>query len=267
MIELSVEELAFTMGYLNNNEAAAGLMTATYGQLPRAELTGRITAASHSMIARGLLEIGESVAETTLNAALREMVTGLLNGERTLRCERRSGRNETLLTIQLDSTPFVTHQLRHGVVSQLGMLADRAALLARIGEFVGLKGNSAENTPIGTISAELLQTMRQQIGSESSAQIAERLSAELPTASANELATDLTAVATDWGSILPITVTEATGDQPPLEANSGLFYAVTPQNSWLFYIAPEDATQATIYRGSPQTLHQLLETEIIGKVE
>lgn len=263
MFRLSVEELAFAMGFLGGTEVAAGFLDTVFGKQNKDNLSGRITAASHSLIARGLLKLDLAANNNELDEELAQLVRTMMEAGHSVRAQRMFNGQEATLTCFVHDGVIAAHELALGVVAQLESLADQDTLLQRMIDFVQPPdGETAVSPPLGQISAETLQSVRQFASQKKADQIKSALADTLPEKLAAELAKDLQRGHITWGSILSLQTTSGDADTP-LESNEGILYAaVTPQKLWLFQLKPDDPTQAHLFRGSRAQLRRLLQQQL-----
>lgn len=258
-LTLSVEELAVVIAALGQRESAAAFLKGTVGDLHPANLTGRLTAASHSLIARGLLTIDLAAGTSAFDPQVEAMLRLLLDAHHTLRCTRSGATpgDEEALTLFVKGDDLLAHELRQGVVVQLETLP-RTDIAARIERFLDVpEGEAAvSDAPLGMISADTLQIVRRE-AAERPMESAARLAANLAEPVARQIVEDFALPETRWGSVLRL-VSEGEAAQGRDES-AGLLYAALPDRLWLFSIPPENRAIVHVYRGSRALLHALVE--------
>ena len=256
---LSVEELGFAMGFLGGTDVAAGFLEAILGAQNQDNLSGRITAASHSLIARGLLTLDLATGQNELNGDLSTLVKTMMLSNRSLRCQSEGPAGERILTCFLRDDTAVTHQLEFGVVSHLTALAAKKEIVTCIVDFVGpTEGETAVNQPIAQISIDRLQTIREYIAAGQTVRAKQSLAEVLPSPLAQELADDFQQTAVTWGSILHLE-TDSEDAEAPLESNEGILYTALPEKLWLFQIVAENPVEASLFRGNKKQLQQMVQ--------
>ena len=78
MIQLSVEEVAFIFGYIGEHDFAAGYLHSIIGQQDSQNLSGRMTASSHSLLARGYLLVDDSLQESSLEPSIESIAQNIV---------------------------------------------------------------------------------------------------------------------------------------------------------------------------------------------
>lgn len=263
MMKLSVEEVAFVMGALGEPDAAAGFLAALVGRQERENLSGRITAATHSLIARGLLQVDATTGQNQLDAPLAQMVQVMLTAGRSLRCQSQTQGEERVSTIFLPATGAlagggVAHELSLGVVAALETLPDATAISRRLGSFMGAPDLLAAVTavppvPQAMMSTDAVQRARQYAARRDSARLQAALAAEVSAELVDELATDWQNEEIAWGSILLLESANEPAT-PSLTANEGLLYAALPDKVWLLRLTAVTPERAALYRGDTAVL-------------
>ncbi len=80
---LAIEEVAFALGTIGGADTAAGFLSALTGPRP-SEVAGRMTTASHSLLARAV-DYGARLRRPTLHPTLRRAAESMMRGENVLR--------------------------------------------------------------------------------------------------------------------------------------------------------------------------------------
>ncbi|MAU01208.1 MAG: hypothetical protein CL608_29035 [Anaerolineaceae bacterium] len=259
MLRLSVEELAFAMGFLGGADVAASFLETILGQQNKDNLSGRVTAASHSLIARELLTLDLATGENNLEESFAQLVRAMMESGRSVRGQQLANGQETTLTCFVHDGVLAVHELELGVVSVLQKLPGKDALLQRLMDFVAPPEGTAVSPPVGQISTDSLQRVRQLAAQNKTDEVHAALADHLPDAIVEELAADLLNDAITWGSILSLVTSSGDADTP-LESNEGILYtAVPPQKLWLFQLKADEPNQATLFRGSEAQLNAQLQ--------
>jgi len=177
-VRLSIEELAFAMGVLGGVETASGILQAVLGQREKAELDGRLYAAGHSLMARGLLTVDVPAQSKELDSALGRMVEVMLASDFTLRYSRATHGQEEVLNHFFRQGRIVSERVIQDVVCELAVLgsADEALEEGRL--FFGLPAGgraTGATESAGIIAADLLDQIRQETSKSSIGQLAQRL--------------------------------------------------------------------------------------------
>lgn len=255
---LSVEEMAYIFGFLGGSEVAAGFLNATVGQLSPTDLTARLTAASHSLLARELLKLDLGTGQQTMDENLSGALKLVLTNGRNVRCTRLANGTEETTTYFLAEGKAVEHTLWQAVCSRIEILAP-TDVPARVAAFVQATASDTPTTPLGQVAGSVLQQVRKQAGALPVAQMAETLTAAgLAPALATELATALSTPQMVWGTILLVELAAA---EAQFVSNAGLFYALQDKQGWLFEFRDE---QVSIYKAS-QAVASLLAQRLLTK--
>jgi len=254
---LSVEEVAYCMGLLGESEAAGGFLLAVLGEIEEQEMDGHLFAASHSLIARGYLDIDLDTSEQRLDQGVAKVLQVLLQHEYSLRCSRLVNDEEELVNYFFGRDDIVEHRLAKGVVSRVERIKDTQGVVRRCQEFSQLLPEDIDGSPgeyLGTIPHELIReatlNTSEATGQEMTSQLAGAgLSAEI----AGEVVEDIISEESR-GSI--VRVDNKDGE---MESNEGFLFLKGPNRSWLFEIVPEDPPLLDIFRGSVQQFKISLE--------
>lgn len=244
IFQLSIEEVAFALGYLGGADAAAGYLTAISGQISADELAGRMTAATHSLLARELLIIDLVSDEVSMNPELREATAALMTGATSIRVTVTTHGLDEVVTFFLDGDRPVRHQLIQDVVAHLTLLPDTDAIAddaVRMLCPAGLK-EVAELIQVGAVSADILRQVRSLAATTSGAQQMALWQRSLPLETAARLTSDFGDTRAIWGAVLRLS-TAAGGT---VEANQGFFTLALADHGWLFDLA-RDPARADVY--------------------
>lgn len=124
--KLSVDEVAMALAQVGASDVGKQLLrTIADDELSDAELSARLLAAGHSLMARELLDVSES-GVVTLNADLATVARALAEAPRTLRVSRVYGRREqTALYYESDDGEFVAQAVDREIVHTLSYPVSR----------------------------------------------------------------------------------------------------------------------------------------------
>jgi hypothetical protein len=138
-LRLSVEEVAYAMGLVGEPAAARGFLVSLLGDLEEPEMEGHLYAASHSLMARGLLHLNVAERTQRLDESLASMVDTVLHYDFSVQCSRSAGPAETTppLVLFFAGRRIVGQTLDAGVISSLEEISDEAEAAARCGAFYG----------------------------------------------------------------------------------------------------------------------------------
>ncbi len=226
-IRLSIEEMAYVLGWLGGEQQAAEFLKPLLGEVDAKELTGRLLSAAHSLLARGWLVMeGE---EKALNPEVQILIGSVLQSQYSLRFSKIARGEETTTTCFFSGPLIVEYRLDQAVVCHLEVVPDRNDLFRRSAQFMQVPEGS-QTSPLGTLSADALQDARAQaeIGKVHEAvKLLER--GGLKTA-APLLAKDMASV--QWrGWVLKFQPTSES-----VTSEEGFLVLQGPQQMWLFEI-------------------------------
>jgi hypothetical protein len=255
--QLSVEEVAFAMGVIGDPAVSSGFLLAILGDISQQELEGRLYAASHSLMARGLFDVNLDTQEQQLDQALGAMIRALLANTYSLRCSRTIQGEEQLLNYFLGDGQIVEHRLYKGVVSHLETIPDMVTVYSRCAAFYDLpiEMTAAEGAeePVGFLPASLLEDVKDAIPTITASQIvAQFTEAGLSEQAAVDLADDLLQQRYR-GSVLRAETT--TGE---ITSDRGFLLLNGPQRLWLMEAILEEPPLVRVYRGTPGKFKNLL---------
>lgn len=259
LFKLSAEEVAFVMATLGQAELAAAYLKSIIGDVHPDNLTGRLTAASHSLMARDLFMLDLDAGDAHLDTALESAFRVMLDADHLIRCTRSASpppaEEQLMLFIQGDQV--VANRIQLEVLSHVETMT-RAGLADQLFDFIGAeKTRKGGEESLGMISTDTLQVVRREAETRPAEPVVARLTADLPVAVAEEIVADFANPAAKWGSIVRL-VSQETADQQG-DSTAGLLYTVLPDHLWLFHIAPDNQAVAHIYRGHRDRLRSLVE--------
>ncbi len=242
---LSIEEVAFALGHVGGADTAAGFLSTLIGERPADELTGRLTAAGHSLLARGLLALAPSAAEATLAPALRRAMESMVRGEDVLRVTVTPPDGEQVVSFFRMDSGALRHEVKQGVVSELVLLEDAASVQRAVADLVAPADLRPTATgPAGRIAAAQLRELRQKANTSSPAELASWLAGTLPP----DLALEIGAVMCDASATWSATLRLLTNEIGTVEANRGIFTVFVAEKGWLFDMSGDPAqAQAEVY--------------------
>lgn len=258
MLRLSVEELAFAMGFLGGADVAASFLETILGKQNKDNLSGRVTAASHSLIARELLTLDLVTGENSLEETFSQLVRAMMESGRSIRAQQMADGQEATLTCFVHNGILAAHELELGVVSVLEKLQGKDTLLQRLMDFVAPPEGTAVSPSIGQISTDTLQLVRQLAAQNKTNEVKSALAGHLLGGVVEELTADLLKDHIAWGSILSL-VTSSRDANTPVESNDGILYAAVPgKKLWLFQLKDNEPI-CTMFRGNNAQLNAQLQ--------
>ncbi len=259
MYRLSVEEVAFAMGLLGDYDMAAGYLIATLGPLEEEDLSGRMAAAGHALMARDLLDVEDHPETGKLDETLAHWIRTMMDASRSIRCEStRAGEADRVMSFFIHDSTIVKHAITHGVVAELEALTSRDDTIQAILEFVGVEKNGDAQSPLGTTDVSLLQRLRDFAAHQRADRIQALARSFLAPSDARRLMKDLTSEQVTWGSILFLE-TISGNQETPLVTNDGVLYVKNDDNLWFFVIKAESGDRVTAYHGGRATLKACLQ--------
>lgn len=245
---LGVEELAVALGIVGGEEVAGGLLTAILGPRSHEEMEGRMLAAGHSLLARGLLTIAGE--EKHLDGDFAAALLPLAEQRFSVRCSRAEAQGEELATYFVGPAGVSEHRLRRAVMSELTLLPAAEGAALRSAGFFGLKAarRRAFGESLATLTTAALGQARTQAAAEGQAAAAASLvAAGVPAAIAQEVAEDM-AAPRFHGSVLRVEQRE----QGPA-SDRGFLMLQGAERLWLCDMLPGQPPQLALYRGDGAT--------------
>jgi len=117
-IRLSLEELAVSLSMLGNPVLGKGILVSELGQISSEEERGRLSAATHTLMAKEILSLKES--KLTPAASFVNLITPLINCDFSIRCSRTTENEpEQVLLFYFRQNLIVKHEIQHSVIHEL----------------------------------------------------------------------------------------------------------------------------------------------------
>ena len=113
-VSLSVEELATCFMFAGKKDEGKGILKGSTGELNSDEERGRFMAASHSLIARGLLSSENGTAR--LSAEVNEIVNGMLISPTTVRASKTIPGGEAILAFYASPAGWMEHRITDQII-------------------------------------------------------------------------------------------------------------------------------------------------------
>jgi len=240
--KLSVEEVAFALGYVGGADTAAGFLISLIGQHTAEDLTGRLTAASHSLVARELLASIPGTDEMVLDPAMLRVANSMVKGKDVLRVTASAAGGDQVVSFFLDGAEAVQHRFILGAVSQITLLDDLQQVASAVADVVApasLPGPAAEL--VGRIPVDRLRELRVRAETTPPSELASLLP-EFPEAVTNAIVTVVGDAAATWTTTLRL----VTGEAGSVESDRGFFTVFISGAGWLFDMG-SDSMWATVY--------------------
>ncbi|PKO20903.1 MAG: hypothetical protein CVU38_17595, partial [Chloroflexi bacterium HGW-Chloroflexi-1] len=140
---LSVAELAFAMAQSGNTEAAFGYWQTMLGDIAPEHFGDWMTAASHALVARDLLQMHPDGGYGELNADLRQVAQAIVRDLRTLRCHRLrqspDGAVDRFVSLLFDENLMLAHWIEQRVVAMVQPIPTRGAAYSHVAAFIGVQ--------------------------------------------------------------------------------------------------------------------------------
>jgi hypothetical protein len=249
---LSVEENGFALGATGRLDVAAGYLSSIPGKLEAQEMSGRLAAASHSLLARGLYRLNFETGEGELDPGLARCVELLAESGRSLRWTQTSRQapqeRAIALIIAKDEQRAIEHDAELGVAAQLIALDTRQVMSERLSGLIDAPASEGPAEPIGTITGETLHLARSYAneGALRRDDLLHLLRAALPAEHRERLADDLIG-ANRFGSVMEIAAGAQDGQAI---SKRGLLFFMTDTSGWIFSYNSTDQDSATIWHAN-----------------
>lgn len=127
---LSVEEVAAILSTVSQPEMAHDLMMAQLGDMSREEAHARLLAASHSLLARGYLNVNES-GELSLSADMSRVAGILTHPDFSIRYTRSHQPFELTLAFHFSGSEIYAHSLENGILHHLTLVERQESVTER----------------------------------------------------------------------------------------------------------------------------------------
>lgn len=254
--QLSIEELAYAMGLLGEPGVARGFMITMLGEQDAREMEGHLFAATHSLMARGYLELDFKAGAQHLDKTLAEVVKVLMQHEFSLRCSRMVGEDEYLVNYFFRGEDIVEHTLLHGVVSCLETIRDVQGVVDRCNSFFAPPAATTATTVaevLGTIPVSVIDQASEAIRQSPKEYIVPWfVEAGMADAVASDLIDDLHG-REYRGSILKIVKKDN-----EMSASDGYLLLKGPSRFWIMEIIPQEPPLVKVSQGARSQLEALL---------
>ena len=261
MYRLGIEEIAYATGVLGGNEAAALYLRSHLEDRPPLELNGRLLAASHALVARGLLDFDMESGAKRLEPEFAVLIETLARARCSLRVSRRSRTAQAIMGMTFGDGAVVDHRIERAVVGTLELLPAQEAAVERIRTFLGLNATGSPDTqpnhPAATFPAELLSGLERTDPVPSGKRVETLMAAAgLSPAMARDFAEDV-AGWTLRGSLLQLAPV-ASQAALQIETKRGALVLCGSSRQWLVELAAPEANLARLYPYHPETLSALV---------
>lgn len=249
---LSVAELAFALANSGALEAGFAYLQTVLGDIEPERFADWMTVASHSLIARGLLDVQPDGSYGELNSDLQLIARAMVRDERTLRCHRAQqgpdGAIEQYVSILFDADVIVAHWIEQSVVASVEVIPSLSDATAKIALFIGAQANRGtleEAREPQTIPVEQLGRLRQAAHKLDAGQMREKLRPYVDAIWLSEFAATLTAADAVWGDVLRI---ERVNEE--VVAERGFLFVSSSDAAWLLQSFTPDGSLLEILPAS-----------------
>ena len=261
--KLSVEETAYAMSILGGNDIATGLMLALFGERPKLEMEGRLLAAGHSLVARGLLDLSHKSIRDRLSSELVEMLEVILQSEtKFVRCSNVVDGIEDVMSVYRMGDAFLVQQVTDNVVYDLQQIASVNKLHERIIAFFGILSNPSLglNDVRATFPVSVLEQLRELVHQgQNDKAVQLLLENNVPQKLVDDIVMDIS-IEHKRGSV--ICVESQSGK---LKSEHGFLLLKTDERFWLFSLTQDDIPHLEVYKGNTDTFSRLM-TELLRNI-
>ena len=252
---LSIEEVAYALGLLGGPETAATYLQNLLGERPADEINGRLLAASHALVARGLLTFDMETTAKELDADFGRVIEDLARAQCVLSLTQRTAQARTAADLYFHGEMVIEQRIDRAVVAELEALPGRAQATARILAFFGVEADAtdAHSAALAAFPASLLSQVKRSDAHGLAALLqAEGVGASIATQFANDVAATISR-----GNILqtrPLMEGAAR-----IEVQSGVLLMRSPARSWLVHLAQPNPALAQLYPLNAKTLRTAID--------
>lgn len=230
---LGLEELALAFGLINSRGMAQQLLQGAYDNLTASQVDERLTAASHSMLARGLTSLSKN-GKAQLDNGLEKALFPLVRFDHLVQLNLVLSEGQATATIHVQKgKTFTAHLVKLGVVHILthGAIKDLGEYILSVFDKIGVEAKSAaykQPITLGVLGAALRQAQETKVVSNI---LVEEGWGE---AEAKFLAEDL-AIQSLRGTLLRVDGNQSANvEQIKTQSTKNLLALKGKQRSWLF---------------------------------
>lgn len=244
---LSVAELAFAMAHSGDVEAAYGYLQTMLAVEPE-RFNDWMTAASHALVARDLLEVTPDGGYGPLHGDLQRVAKAIVQDQGTLRCHRirRSGESydEQFVTVLFTDDMALAHWVEQNVVAMIESLSGSGEAYDRIAAFVGVSQSTAEaesSQEVQLLPMDELSRLREMSSKMPSARIAQELRRFLTAPWIDAMADTLADPGAWWGDVLRI---DRVANE--IVAEEGFLFVASSGKAWLLGTNPQNGAAMAV---------------------
>ncbi|MBP1468232.1 hypothetical protein EYB53_021150 [Candidatus Chloroploca sp. M-50] len=251
-LRLSIEELALAFSLTGQDQVAHAFLVSSFGtELSQAEVRGKLSAASHTLLGQQLIAL-DDVGNLLVSPVLDEVATVLTATQRTIRFSLSIPEGQRLLSYHATTNGFYEHWVDQGVTHVITLVTP-AALFEAAPIFFNL--DAYPQMP--DLSGKITNTLLRQALRCTDVATAKRLlqTAELPDNVLDALSATVVATVA-VGDVLD--VRPSPSGTP--EANQGLLLLFGQEHYWIFQPQPQaDDLMLTLLPSTTPVLHTALE--------
>lgn len=251
-LNLSFEELAFAIGAIGENDVAAGFLRGLLGMRTKEEIDGRLLAASHSLIARGLMTPDFEKDEPVLDPVLADYASVMARCDYSIRCGRSTDDGEDVLTLFVKGDNSIAHRIHLNVVSQISAVASLDDSLPELLGFAGLEPTGKKDEPLpeslGTLKQTILAelaTREAPFGVNDVRSLIESAQTDLPEEIVEMLVASLCSVS-DRVGIARIEIRDG-----EIRSDQGLLLLRSGKALWALVLDPSTPEELRVYQATP----------------
>lgn len=157
-IHLSLEELALLINLMGYPIVAKGLLTSQLGDISPQEERGRLLAANHTLLAKGMMELRGG--KLYIEPAYSDLLDLLPNNDYAVRCVVSSeGSASQMLTYYLRDDQTVQQRITHGAVHSLRAVSSLTQAVEAIQALLMLDISQPHSHEIGYLRQEELEAL------------------------------------------------------------------------------------------------------------
>lgn len=244
---LSTEELALLLSIIGRPEAGQTLMAAQLGKTTEAEARARLLAASHSLMARGLLALGPE--GPILESPLAHTIECLSQPNFSIRYSRSTQEAELALIYHFRQNAILEHRLEQGVAHHLAEVPGASAVIQGGLLFFGLPQAQPFTAALIRIPYQTLIDLKDE---EDPAVVEESLRKAGVAEEARPLLAEDLAHPRYRGSALQVRY----DPQGKPYSEKGFLLLHGPQRLWLISLEIREPTAAVLKPATVQAFHQ-----------
>jgi hypothetical protein len=168
-IEMSVEELALSLGLMGKPDTAKILLKAAFGEISSEEEKGRLLAASHSLVSRELVSVQDNQAR--LSSVVQEIVTMLVDCDFLIRFDLTKITSEETLSYYVRGETVLEQRINQGVAYRFSCSSGIAGIVHGGKSFFALADKTDIDCPDLVIPISIMEKARET--SRSATEVAE----------------------------------------------------------------------------------------------